>query len=198
MEGSRISSEKLKSNFGQVVLVFQGGGALGAYQAGVYEALHETGIEPDWLIGTSIGAINASIIAGNRPADRLTKLREFWRRVEHTPTLESLSMLPWIGSTLPNWNTLAAGVAGFFRPNPIAFLGWHVPLAPGGAGYYSTMPLQETLCETDDLPQLARRDPGDCARDAEPSLEGISQARRDLVAPGLRARFPTPGEEDVD
>ena len=97
MEGSRFSSEKLKSSFGRVVLVLQGGGALGAYQAGVYEALHERGIEPDWLIGTSIGAINASIIAGNRPADRLTKLREFWRRVEHRPTLEALSMLPWIG-----------------------------------------------------------------------------------------------------
>ena len=141
MESRRISSGTLKSNFGQVVLVFQGGGALGAYQAGVYEAMHEKGIEPDWLIGTSIGAINASIIAGNRPDDRLAKLRVFWRRVEQSPTLESLSMLPWIGSSLPNWNTLAAGVAGFFRPNPIAFLGWHVPLAPDGAGYYSTTPL---------------------------------------------------------
>src|SRR6202048_1597795 len=56
---------------GQVVLVLQGGGALGAYQAGVYQALHETGIEPDWVIGTSIGAINASLIAGNKPEHRL-------------------------------------------------------------------------------------------------------------------------------
>ena len=159
MQGSRISSEKLKSNTGQVVLVFQGGGALGAYQAGVYEALHESGVEPDWLIGTSIGAINASIIAGNRPADRLAKLREFWRRVEHSPTLESLSMLPWIGSSLPNWNTLATGVANFFRPNPLAFLGWHVPLAADGAGYYSTMPLQETLGELVDFSLIARSGP---------------------------------------
>ncbi len=53
---------------GQVVLVLQGGGALGAYQVGVYEALHEAGIEPDWVIGTSIGAINAALIAGNPPA----------------------------------------------------------------------------------------------------------------------------------
>ena len=52
---------------GQVVLVLQGGGALGAYQAGVYQALHEAGIEPDWVIGTSIGAINAALIAGNAP-----------------------------------------------------------------------------------------------------------------------------------
>ena len=56
---------------GQVVLVFQGGGALGAYQGGVYQALHEAGIEPDWVIGTSIGAINAAIIAGNEPGRRL-------------------------------------------------------------------------------------------------------------------------------
>ena len=56
---------------GQVVLVLQGGGALGSYQAGVYQALHEAGIEPDWIIGTSIGAINASLIAGNEPGQRL-------------------------------------------------------------------------------------------------------------------------------
>ena len=61
----------------QVVLVFQGGGALGAYQAGVYQALHEGGIEPDWIIGTSIGAINASLIAGNEPEHRLARLEEF-------------------------------------------------------------------------------------------------------------------------
>ena len=64
-------------NHGQVVLVLQGGGALGAYQGGVYQALHECGIEPDWIIGTSIGAINASLIAGNQPADRIAKLEEF-------------------------------------------------------------------------------------------------------------------------
>ena len=50
---------------GQIVLVFQGGGALGAYQVGVYEALHEAGVEPDWVVGTSIGAINAAVIAGS-------------------------------------------------------------------------------------------------------------------------------------
>jgi NTE family protein len=64
---------------GQIVAVFQGGGALGAYQAGVYQALHESGIEPDWIVGTSIGAINACLIAGNEPARRVPALREFWR-----------------------------------------------------------------------------------------------------------------------
>ena len=63
---------------GQIVLVLQGGGALGAYQVGVYQALHEAGIEPDWVIGTSIGAINGAIIAGNPPEQRMERLEQFW------------------------------------------------------------------------------------------------------------------------
>src|SRR6476661_968363 len=74
---------------GQVVLVLQGGGALGAYQVGVYQALHEAGVEPDWVIGTSIGAINASLIAGNPPAERMPRLKEFWSRIESRPTWPS-------------------------------------------------------------------------------------------------------------
>ena len=70
---------------GQIVLVLQGGGALGAYQAGVYQALHEASIEPDWVIGTSIGAINASLIAGNAPEHRLARLKQFWKRMEQKP-----------------------------------------------------------------------------------------------------------------
>jgi NTE family protein len=64
----------------RVALVLQGGGALGAYQAGVYQALHEAGMEPDWVCGVSIGAINSAIIAGNPPEHRLEKLRMFWDR----------------------------------------------------------------------------------------------------------------------
>ena len=59
--------------------------------------------------------------------------------------------MPWIGASLPNWNTLAAGIASFFRPNPLAFLGWRMPLAAEAAGYYSTAPLQETLSELVDF-----------------------------------------------
>src|SRR3974377_2257624 len=65
---------------GQVVLVLQGGGALGAYQVGVYQALHEAHIEPDWIIGTSIGAINASLIAGNEPENRIHRVEGVWGR----------------------------------------------------------------------------------------------------------------------
>src|SRR5438105_12374357 len=77
--------ERATTGPGQIVLVFQGGGALGAYQAGVYQALHEAGIEPDWIIGTSIGAINASLIAGNEIEDRLAKVEEFWCRMKREP-----------------------------------------------------------------------------------------------------------------
>src|SRR5260221_13344496 len=123
----RPASEANPARRLQIVLVFQGGGALGAYQAGVYQALHEAGIEPDWLIGTSIGAINASLIAGNEPADRLDRLQTFWRRIARDPMFDVLAGLPWFGRSLPNWATLTAGVAGFFKPNPLAFLGTHVP-----------------------------------------------------------------------
>ena len=63
------------------ILLLQGGGALGAYQAGVYEGLVEVGHEPSWVVGISIGAINASLIVGNPPERRIERLREFWQRV---------------------------------------------------------------------------------------------------------------------
>src|SRR5271166_739519 len=84
----------------RIVLVLQGGGALGAYQAGVYQALHEAGLRPDWVIGTSIGAINASLIAGNAPEDRIDRLREFWRRVEYGAGTRFAASLPFVGGAL--------------------------------------------------------------------------------------------------
>src|SRR5882757_1685750 len=85
---------------GQIVLAFQGGGALNAYQGGVYQALHEAGIEPDWVIGTSSGAINAGIIAGNPPDKRLERLREFWTSLEYKPWWEgSPFVAPWLGQS---------------------------------------------------------------------------------------------------
>src|SRR5919198_765891 len=85
LKGAEAVAAFRASANGQVVLVLQGGGALGAYQVGVYQALHEAGIEPDWIIGTSIGAINAALIAGNEPKNRLAKLAEFWRRMQRQP-----------------------------------------------------------------------------------------------------------------
>ena len=71
--------------FDCIALLLQGGGALGAYQAGVYEALAEAGLHPDWVAGISIGAINAALIAGNAPEDRVSKLRAFWETVSSNP-----------------------------------------------------------------------------------------------------------------
>src|SRR5262245_53332992 len=108
----------------QIALVFQGGGALGAYQAGVYQALHEAGVEPDWIIGTSIGAINASLIAGNEPEHRLDRLEEFWTRMRRKE-LWGLANWPGLADTTSYWSTLLGGIPGFFEPNPLAFLGAH-------------------------------------------------------------------------
>ncbi|MGH6717826.1 MAG: patatin-like phospholipase family protein [Alphaproteobacteria bacterium] len=139
----------------QTVLVFQGGGALGAYQAGVYQALHEGGVEPDWIIGTSIGAINASLIAGNRPEDRLSRLEEFWRRMRQH---ESWG-LPGLKDASTYWSTVLGGIPGFFEPNPFAFLGTHYPLGRERAGFYSTAPLEKTLNELVDFALIERGTP---------------------------------------
>src|SRR5689334_17247263 len=104
----------------QVVLVLQGGGALGAYQAGVYQALMEGGIEPDWVIGTSIGAINSALIAGNEPANRVARLREFWDGVGRNDALDRLWPSSIFGNALSNLSTIVSGIPGFFTPNPQA------------------------------------------------------------------------------
>ena len=71
-----------------IALLLQGGGALGSYQAGVYEALAEADLHPDWVAGISIGAINSAIIAGNPPAERIAKLRSFWQEITANPLLD--------------------------------------------------------------------------------------------------------------
>jgi NTE family protein len=144
---------------GQVVLVLQGGGALGSYQAGVYQALHEAGIEPDWIIGTSIGAINASLIAGNAPEYRLLRLREFWKRMEQNPVWHFRDAFPGYTEKLAYWSTITSGIAGFFRPNPLAHAGDSFPLGAENAGYYSTAPLERTLAELVDFNLLNRCTP---------------------------------------
>ena len=141
---------------GQVVLVFQGGGALGAYQAGVYEALHEAGIEPDWIIGTSIGAINASLIAGNEVQNRLPRLKEFWERVADKAFWHAWPAWAQAAPPLSYWKALSSGVPGFFNPNPLAFLGPRIPLGADRAGYYSTAPLERTLLELVDFSLINR------------------------------------------
>lgn len=130
---------------GQVVLVLQGGGALGAYQVGVYQALHEAGIEPDWVIGTSIGAINGALIAGNPPAQRLARLQAFWQQVERRDDINLGATVPWLGGALSKAQAVAKGLPGFFVPNPAAWWGQYAALGVEQASYYDTAPLRETL-----------------------------------------------------
>jgi NTE family protein len=143
----------------RIALVLQGGGALGAYQAGVYEALQETGMLPDWISGVSIGAINAAIIAGNPPERRVERLRAFWERVtsrrvwNYTPDGDIFRKIRNAHSA---WLTTTLGQPGFFSPrrtNP-----W---LAPAGArdavSFYDTAPLRETLAELIDFDLLNDR-----------------------------------------
>src|SRR5690348_12011125 len=139
------------ADYGQTVLVLQGGGALGAYQAGVYQALHEAGIEPDWVIGTSIGAINGSLIAGNAPENRLARLRDFWKRMEQNPVWTLGGAFPDFNERLAYWSAVTGGIPGFFQPNPLAHAGDSFPLGPDHAGYYSTAPLESTLRELVDF-----------------------------------------------
>lgn len=145
----------------QVVLVLQGGGALGAYQLGVYQAMHEAGIEPDWVIGTSIGAFNGAIIAGNPPARRLDRLRQFWTLMEHHSTL-----YPGMPRAFANALTLTQGIPAFFAINPATWFNPDAPVGVEHAAFYRTAPLLKTLESLVDFDYLNRE--GACRRTWRP------------------------------
>src|SRR3954462_11350347 len=131
----------------QRVLVLQGGGALGSYQAGAFQALCRAGFEPEWVAGISIGAINAAIIAGNGPETRVDRLKEFWGMVSSpgswspvTPGDRARSLFNETSAAL----IATFGVPGFFTPRiPPAPL-WP-PGSPQAESYYDTAPLKKTL-----------------------------------------------------
>ena len=124
---SQSRSRNVPLKHDHTVLVLQGGGSLGAYQAGAYEGLAEAGVVPDWIAGVSVGAINAALIAGNPPERRVERLREFWNRVSAiAPFVPPASVGP-LRSAFNGFSVAAAtafGVPGFFTPRiPSAFLG---------------------------------------------------------------------------
>jgi NTE family protein len=137
----------------RVVLVLQGGGALGAYQWGVFEALHDCGIEPDWVIGTSIGAINAALIVGNAPAQRTERLAAFWEGVAQRIPGGSFDWLG-LGQAFANYSAVTSGIPSFFVPNPMALQGQKAAVGIEHASYYSTDPLRETLGRLIDVDRL--------------------------------------------
>ncbi|MDB5774802.1 MAG: patatin-like phospholipase family protein [Herbaspirillum sp.] len=141
----------------QVVLVLQGGGALGAYQAGVYQALHEHNLTPDWVVGTSIGAINAALIAGNPRETRLARLKEFWDRVGQDDVLD-MKNVPDTTRQLNIWletvDTYLRGVPGFFTPRPFNPFAMGMTVPPEKASFYDTGELAATLSELVDFDYL--------------------------------------------
>jgi len=152
------------TEFESIALVLQGGGALGAYQAGVYERLLEADIEPTWVSGISIGAINSAIIAGNARETRVARLREFWELA--SATSDGLAGDAWSGLQLVDplriWvNGLAAGrvllqgVPGFFTPRqPPPYLPW----SGAATSYYDTAPLRTTLERLVDFDRINARE----------------------------------------
>jgi len=136
-----------------IALLLQGGGALGSYQAGVYEALAEADLHPDWVAGISIGAINSAIIAGNPPKERVAKLRAFWEGVTANPLFDwaaAEAFAPkgdlartWFNQASAAWAVIG-GAAGFFAPRRLPW--W---LQPSGAleatSLYETTLLKSTL-----------------------------------------------------
>jgi NTE family protein len=132
----------------ECILVLQGGGALGAYQGGVYEVLREVHRDPDWVAGVSIGAINAALIVGNPPGKRLERLREFWELVSSPMPVALAQVLD--GDLRGAFNEASAlrgvlfGVPGFFMPR-IPPVGWHPRGTDGAVSHYDTSPLQRTL-----------------------------------------------------
>ena len=116
----RKQSRVDRSQFEQTVLLLQGGGALGSYQAGVYQALAEADLHPDWVAGISIGAVNAALIAGNPPEKRVDRLREFWEAVSTPPLgvpyLASMKIGDDFTHSLVN-QTRALGIMMFGAPH---------------------------------------------------------------------------------
>lgn len=147
-----------------VALVLQGGGALGAYQAGVYEGLHEAGIRPNWVAGISIGALNAAIIAGSPEGERVERLRDFWESICATPVqwpagegLADASPFAFDMRSLHNavaaTQALLQGQPGFFKPRfPPPFMS---PFSGDAAtSFYDTAPLGKTLEKLVDFDRL--------------------------------------------
>src|SRR5437868_5184242 len=150
--GSAPKDSRVRPNFERIALLLQGGGALGAYQAGVYEALAEADLHPDWVAGISIGAINAALIAGNPPQRRVERLRAFWETVTEPPLgiphLPSVAITSDLQHQMINqmraMGIMLWGAPNFFKPRipPPTFL-------PGGnAGnlaFYDISPLKALL-----------------------------------------------------
>lgn len=159
-KSAKSTPAELASRYQLVALVLQGGGALGAYQCGVYEALHDAGVQPTWFAGTSIGAINAAILAGNAPENRVARLREFWETIcvpAGVSAWPAAAMHEAWAAWLPPSETLSSGMAalgalgalaqgqrGFFTPRMFSPFAYQQG-TPEATSFYDTTPLRATL-----------------------------------------------------
>ncbi|WP_440998127.1 patatin-like phospholipase family protein [Arhodomonas sp. SL1] len=145
----------INPHFERIALVLQGGGALGAYHQGVFDALAQAGPDIDWFAGTSIGAIQAAILAGNPPERRVAALEAFWRRISWPQTLPAPPPEhPWrksinIASAM---GTMLWGQPNFFTPRPGG--AWLSPMMSGEVGHYDLSGLEQTLSELIDFERL--------------------------------------------
>jgi NTE family protein len=162
--GDWAPGTRLRPPFECIALVLQGGGALGAYQAGVYEALAEAELHPDWIAGISIGAINGALIAGNAPEARVDRLRSFWERVTAKPCCDwSERFFLANGDSVRQWLNqmgasfaLVGGASGFFTPRfPGPWL--HLPGITPATSFYDTSVLRETLEKLVDFDRINAR-----------------------------------------
>jgi NTE family protein len=158
----KAATSRRRPEFECIAFLLQGGGALGAYQAGAYEALAEADLHPDWVAGISIGAINSAIIAGNAPEHRVGKLRQFWEGITASPCLtwtEPAARLVkgeaarrFFNQTSA-WAAAAQGVPGFFAPRMPP-----PPFSPDGSmeatSWYDTTSLRQTLERLVDFERL--------------------------------------------
>ena len=153
MRAKKRNPARRKLKHDHSVLVLQGGGSLGSYQAGVYEGMVERGIAPDWIAGVSFGAINAALIAGNPPERRVERMRAFWEEVSSQIPLEIPAFLDPVRLAFNRVSATAAtmfGVPGLFRPRmPPAFLA--ADGTPEALSIYDTSPLRATLLELVDF-----------------------------------------------
>jgi NTE family protein len=159
MPAKKRNSARRSLKHDHSVLVLQGGGSLGAYQAGVYEGMVEEGVAPDWIAGVSIGSINAALIAGNPPERRVERLRAFWDEVSSQFPVEIPAFLDPLRLAFNRTSATAAtmfGVPGFFRPRiPPAFFA--ADGTPDALSVYETSPLRETLLELVDFDLINSR-----------------------------------------
>ena len=168
-------------DYPRVALVLQGGGALGSYQAGVIEGLHEAGIHPNWVAGISIGALNSCIIAGNAPEHRVQRLKKFWETICQPPSVSASavrSAFDLLGDAAQPWRDLTQGLTdrlfgsiaasrammegqkGFFEPRPLApGMG-----TPATTSYYDTKPVIATLEKLADFDRINSGERSMCAQ----------------------------------